>query len=236
MWNDDEVYQMLGNPQTEKVITRDGSPPSPTAPSEVVAPIDISSLCAPQFLEDDVVLIDYGQSYFADRVPKDYAPAMPYHYLSPEAYFDSKVTFASDVWALACVIFEIRARFALFEPFLSSTHTVLKQMVEMLGRFPDPWWGSWDHRLTWFEESEPKSEEQLQKAGIILQTKKTSIRGRLCLIGIPVEAYNGIASGTPLEKKEVDLLADLLERMLKYLPEDRITVKEVVQHPWFKYQ
>ncbi|KAL5531926.1 hypothetical protein ACEPAF_5489 [Sanghuangporus sanghuang] len=236
-WNDDEVYQMLGNPQTESVITRDGSPPSPAAPSDLVAPIDVSSLCNPQFLEEDVVLIDYGQSYFTDRVPKDYTPATPYHYLSPEAYFDSKLTFASDVWALACVIYEIRAGFALFEPFLASTHTVLKQMVEMLGRFPDPWWSSWDQRLKWFEESgEPKSEAEQQKAGVFVQAEKTSIRRKLCSIGIPDEAYDEVTTGTPLEKEEADLLADLLEKMLNYLPEDRITMKEVVQHPWFKYQ
>ncbi|KAL5483266.1 hypothetical protein ACEPAI_8496 [Sanghuangporus weigelae] len=236
-WDDDEVYRILGNPETESMITRDGSPPSPIAPSEIVAPIDISSLRIPPFLEEDVVLIDYGQSYSADRVPKDYTPATAYHYLSPEVYFDSKVTFASDVWALACVIFEIRAGFALFEPFLANEHMILKQMVEMLGRFPDPWWRSWDQRLKLFEESgEPKPEEQQQKAYLFVRAEKTSIRRKLCSVGVPDEAYDGITLGTPLEKEEVDLLADLLERMLKYLPEDRITMKEVVQHPWFKYQ
>ena len=41
--------------------------------------------------------------------------------------------------------------------------------------------------------------------------------------------------GTRLEGEEVDLLGDLLEKMLKYNPEERITIQEVVRHPWFEY-
>jgi serine/threonine-protein kinase SRPK3 len=65
-------------------------------------------------LQEDVFLIDFGQSFFAELAPAHYMPAAPLHYLSPEAYFDSTVSFASDIWALACTIFEIRAGFPLF--------------------------------------------------------------------------------------------------------------------------
>jgi len=41
--------------------------------------------------------------------------------------------------------------------------------------------------------------------------------------------------GTRLEEEEIVLLNDLLEKMLKYRPEERMSIKEVVRHPWFKY-
>jgi serine/threonine-protein kinase SRPK3 len=41
--------------------------------------------------------------------------------------------------------------------------------------------------------------------------------------------------GTRLKEDEVVLLVDLLEEMLRYLPDERITIEEVVQHPWFRY-
>ena len=41
--------------------------------------------------------------------------------------------------------------------------------------------------------------------------------------------------GTLLDDKEVELLDDLLGKMLRYRPEERISMKEVVQHPWFQY-
>ena len=43
-------------------------------------------------------------------------------------------------------------------------------------------------------------------------------------------------TGTALESEEVDLLTNLLEGMLKYRPEERVTISEVVRHPWFAYQ
>ena len=42
-------------------------------------------------------------------------------------------------------------------------------------------------------------------------------------------------TGTPLKEEEVVLLGDLLEKMLKYCPDERVTMQEVVQHPWFEY-
>jgi serine/threonine-protein kinase SRPK3 len=36
-----------------------------------------------------------------------------------------------------------------------------------------------------------------------------------------------------LPEEEVDLLADLLHKMLKYSPEERICIQDVIRHPWF---
>ena len=41
--------------------------------------------------------------------------------------------------------------------------------------------------------------------------------------------------GTRLEEEELELLSNLLEKMLRYQPEKRITITEVVRHPWFEY-
>ncbi|KAF9075289.1 hypothetical protein BDP27DRAFT_1461495, partial [Rhodocollybia butyracea] len=36
-----------------------------------------------------------------------------------------------------------------------------------------------------------------------------------------------------MDEKEKDLLTDLLEKMICYQPEERITMEEVIKHPWF---
>lgn len=36
-----------------------------------------------------------------------------------------------------------------------------------------------------------------------------------------------------LPEREIDMLADLSGKMLKYRPEQRICLPEVIQHPWF---
>ncbi|TDL22816.1 kinase-like protein [Rickenella mellea] len=236
-----DVYQTFGNPETEEVVTIDDSPPGPHAPSQIVAPIDFSRL-SHSLLKEDIFLIDFGQSFFADRPPPDNIPATPLQYLSPEAFFDLKLSFASDVWALACTIFEIRAGSPLFDPFFSSGTVILKQVVETLGRFPDPRWSAWEERLVWFDEAgAPKPDDEEEEEETLLPAVQSSLHHKLSEIGEQDDAphaYEGKMIeevGTHLDEAEVNLLADLLEKMLRYNPQDRISMSEVVQHPWFAY-
>ncbi|KAJ6458679.1 hypothetical protein C8R47DRAFT_1081604 [Mycena vitilis] len=116
----------------------------------------------------------------------------------------------ADVWALGCAIFEIRAGFPLFESFFG------KNCFE--------------------EDGEPKSVEVPQERA---STRLMSIRARLRLIGTedsPAQDYEGPMmemSGVRMPEAELELLADLLEKMLRYRPEERIGMDEVVGHPWF---
>lgn len=41
-------------------------------------------------------------------------------------------------------------------------------------------------------------------------------------------------TGVRLSEKEIELLGDLLEKMLRYRPEDRIGLNEVDVHPWLE--
>ncbi|KAF8514480.1 kinase-like domain-containing protein [Gautieria morchelliformis] len=101
----DDIYGIFGSPKMEELVTRNGSPPGPLSPSHVVAPIDISVLSSLSLLKADILLIDFCESFFADHPPPHYEPTISLHYLSPEGFFDPEISFASDVWALACIIF-----------------------------------------------------------------------------------------------------------------------------------
>jgi len=85
-WPDNDVYQNLGSPEMENIRAGGGHR---AGPLQVVPPIDISLFSSPSLLQEDV-LIDFGQSFLADSLPPNYEPATPLHYLSPEAFFDSK--------------------------------------------------------------------------------------------------------------------------------------------------
>ena len=41
--------------------------------------------------------------------------------------------------------------------------------------------------------------------------------------------------GTKLSTEEVDLLEDLLTRIFKYTPSQRLTLKDIVNHGWFHH-
>ena len=214
---------MLGEPETYRPL--DGSPPDPQVPRELVLPAIYSST----FLEENIVVIDFGQSFDIKAPPKGYEASTVIHYFPPEYRFDNVASLASDIWGLACTIFEIRAGRSLFSSFFGDHSEVMADNVCTLGKMPEPWWSAFEEHHKWFEENgEPKF------------CPKRPIREKLEQIGVKDKpnADDGPmfeAVGTRLEEKEVVLLSDLLEKMLKYRPEERITIQEVVQHPWFEY-
>ncbi|KAH9953515.1 kinase-like domain-containing protein [Russula dissimulans] len=239
-WSDAEVYARLGDPETEKVVTRDGKPPGPHAPAMLVAPIQNDIISHASLLQESIIISDFGQSYIAACPPPSYEPGTMLSYQPPEARFEGRAGFEADIWTLGCVIFEIRAGFSLFESFLGSDIEVLKQTVETLGRLPDPWWGAFEQRALWFgEDGQPMSEQDQDRAGVLLKAYRTSIRMKLLEIGKqddpPPEDDGPMIenSGVRLPDEEVDLLAGLLQKVLKYSPEERICIQDVIRHPWF---
>jgi serine/threonine-protein kinase SRPK3 len=233
------VYARLGDPETENVETSDGKLPGPHAPAMLVEPIQNDYISHASLLQESTIISDFGQSYVAASPPPSYQPGTILSYRPPEERFEGRAGFEADIWTLGCAIFEIRAGFSLFESFIGSDIEVLKQTVETLGRLPDPWWGAFEQRALWFgEDGQPMSEQDQDRAGVLLKAHRTSIRMKLLQIGKqdpPPEDEGPMIenSGVRLPEEEVDLLADLLHKMLKYSPEERICIQDVIRHPWF---
>ena len=220
-------------PRTDETKALDGSPPGPQAPRELVTPVDVATSAHSflSFLEENIVVIDFGQSFAINSPPNGYEAGTAMHYFSPETRFDNIVSSTSDIWGLACAIFEIRAGRPLFTPFMASHASVLSDNVFVLGKLPDPWWNAFKGRHECFEENgEPKPPYVME-----------SIREQLERIGVddkPPRDDDGPMiepRETRLEEEEIVLLNDLLTMMLKYRPEERMSIEQVVRHPWFKY-
>ncbi|KAJ6505820.1 kinase-like domain-containing protein [Mycena vitilis] len=241
-WSDEDVYGNLGLPDTEDVADRCEEPLGLCAPANLVGCVEGPKF-GTAFLDESVLIIDFGQSYAIDHPPSEYQPGTVFNYLAPETRFEARAGLEMDVWALGCAIFEIRAGSPLFESFFGSDTDILRETVETLGRLPDPWWASFEERVRWFEEDgEPKSAQAQPQGRFAIQASKSSIRQKLREIGAkddPPDADEGPmieSSGVRLPEEEVDLLGDLLEKMLRYRPEERIGMREVVEHPWFSFK
>ncbi|KAJ3890703.1 kinase-like domain-containing protein [Lentinula edodes] len=230
-WSDDDVYFQLESPETDAVQMLNGQPIGPQVPSEVTEAIDPFIFFENDLLQESIVVVDFGQSYAASEPPKDYKPRTMMNYMSPETRFEGRVGPESDVWTLGCAIFEIRAGFPLFDPFFPSDAVILTKIVGTLGRLPDPWWNVFKNRHLFEEDGRPKTN------GIAVTP---SIRELLQSVGTRDEILDSDGGSmfeqteTRIDGTEVDLLVDLLEKMLRYRPEDRIGVDEVVNHSWFK--
>ncbi|KAG6834369.1 hypothetical protein H0H93_010090 [Arthromyces matolae] len=235
---DSDVYAHFCEPETEEVRTRDDSPIGPHAPEELVAPIENSLLTHSLYLQEEVMLIDFGQAFYGVRPPKSYKPATLPSYQPPESHFEGKINMSSDIWALGCTIFQIRAGSPLFETFFEAEDEVLKQIVSTLGKPPESWWDSYKDRHPWFDEDGNPKPQELQRG--FVPVEKTSIKQKLSEIGsqdVPSEGGTDGSMfeppGARMDEVEINLLGDLLEKMVRYRPEDRININEVASHPWF---
>ncbi|KZT32625.1 kinase-like protein [Sistotremastrum suecicum HHB10207 ss-3] len=229
------VDQIFGVPVTEELELCEGRVPSPSAPKEVVAPMHVHHFCfpSPPLIKDEILLIDFGVSLDSDHpLPPDYYPPTPIPYASPENLLESTTGSASDVWSLGCIIFEMRTTRPLFDTFFHTRDAIFQEIVFTLGKLPNPWWTTWKsgsyEEEGWFDEiSDP--------------TKMVTIRQKLLQVGTnddhDADDRGSMAAkpGTRIDEEEIDLLEDLLLKMLKIHPEERITMREVVRHPWFDY-
>ncbi|KAK0196664.1 kinase-like protein [Armillaria mellea] len=183
-WSDAEVYAHAGMPETEE-------------------------LADASILQENVVVIDFGQSYAIVTTVINYQ--------SPEARFEGRAGPEAD----------IRAGFPLFDPFFGSDTDILRQSVEASGRLPHPWWG-------FFQEGALCLQAQ-QLGGALLEASKSSVRDKLRSVSTQDDSPSS-DEGPMIEKsgvmlpEEVALLGDLLRRMLVYRPEDRIGMQEVIDH------
>ncbi len=245
-WSEQEIFHKLGQPNKDKVLTTTGQDIDPSAPAHLIEPVMISSI-GPQWLRDELLVVDFGQSFFYENPPAD-GVGTPLSYRAPEATFDQQASFWSDIWALGCIIFEIRSGTPLFESFFEGPTEVMRQMVQTLGKLPEPWWNAWEQRYAYFDDHGKPKQQWAQ--GIPLAVEYPLVE-QIKDIGTEdgedgddedngdEKTLNGEedrlmeSMGTNISSEEVDLLEDLLTRIFKYTPNQRLTLKNIISHSWF---
>lgn len=211
-----------------------------TAPQYLVHPVNFTKLGA-DLVTDQACVIDFGESFKTSEPPDDLGTPQPYR--SPELVLDRKAGVASDLWALACTLFEIRTGRKLFGTFDDDPDDLLYVMALLLGKLPEPWWSEWEARKDCFED-------EADTQGRVVKSANTdeSIPSDLPWIVQDPRSFEetlapGLyyldADGEPLahrdiSKEERDVFSDLLSKMLKYRPEERPSTSEILEHPWFK--
>ncbi|RYP42677.1 hypothetical protein DL767_000046 [Monosporascus sp. MG133] len=250
-----ELEELLGEPNLEPMETMSGDDPRPRAPQYCVKPV--SQTWCKRLLVEEVTIIDLGESFHVNS-PRD-SLGMPPAYAAPELMFPKTraLGFSSDVWALACVMFEIKTGDILFEN--ANRHDLdatVREFELFLGPLPDPYRAAWrgqEHVLQAHEgasetgkpggngelsseanayASEDATSLLEEKAEILAGTKSSHI-----LEGTLVKertVYRPLHPGDPKSKplrfrfprNDALMLAGLLCAMLKYEPNDRMTLEE----------
>lgn len=140
-WSEEALYQRVGHPVRDEVFTSFGHKPDLSAPQYLVEPASFLSVDF-EYISEHALLIDFGET-FLELSPPPNGVGTPVSYRSPELLLERKASRASDIWALACTIFEIRSGFPLFESFVGSSTEVLKELVRIIGMPPAPFHSLW---------------------------------------------------------------------------------------------
>jgi len=136
--SDDEVYEQLGKPETDPIERLSGEPAAPSAPSYVVKVPDLSNFDS-TMVQDDVCIIDFDQSFHTLDPPIAMLGTLS-KYLAPEVIFELHASPSSDVWALGCAIFRMRAGYDLFEIWgTGAPSDSVGEMINILGELPEKW-------------------------------------------------------------------------------------------------
>lgn len=252
----EEMLRLVGGVGVEYVRTRTGKSPSPRYPAYVVGPADLSRLKS----TGDVSLVDYGQCFRADEAPEYIAT--PNQYCAPEVRIGDTPGFSSDLWALACTIVEARTCVTLF-PRTDTIGKLIEAFRVYLGPLPEPYLSTRIEELTGMmkraEGSDAPEYEGLREVwerqlehltGKRAEGETTGERERylaiikertgqenpfLAEIAVTYILPDGtVTKPWSLAKRELDSLGDLITRTLKYHPEDRLTLEEILHHPWFQ--
>ncbi|KAK7417849.1 hypothetical protein QQX98_004324 [Neonectria punicea] len=240
--DEEQLLSLLGEPETTQVYTRKDSRPTPEvpyAPEYLVYPLEFGGEIDAAILPCAQV-IDFGQSFDTSQRPPPVAFGIPAHYAAPEIVFDSFGSTAMDIWSLGCTLYEIRLGRRLFNVFQLvglRKEDYMDEISSILGEPPTPW-------TQYYSVSDDESENDMSQNDLDLGDDGDTCVGPQGERGRSIQ--NKLASchdctgqgcAHPrfelISKPEAATFADLLERLLRYRPEERLSAQDVLKHEWF---
>ena len=136
-------------------------------------------------------------------------------YRSPEVILGINYNETSDIWSLACMLFELATGDFLFEPRKGETFSKnddhLAQIIEAVGKMPKN-----------FALSGLDSYKYFDKNGKLRRIKN--------LIYFPIKEI--LIKKYNFKEKEAQAFSDFLMPMLEYYPDKRASARELLRHPW----
>ncbi|KAK2763354.1 hypothetical protein FQN54_009990 [Arachnomyces sp. PD_36] len=218
-----ELYELYGDPEHESVNRLDGQTPLPGVPKFGVVPIWLGESSEKVTLPGArIILSDYGQAFSPTR-EKRFESRTPLLIRPPEARFEPTVplTYSSDIWTLACTIWDIVAQRSLFEGLLTNEDDMTCQQIAALGPLPAEWWGKWEGRGKHFTDDGKPNNRATSEYRSLEDTFELNIQRPRNKAGMP-----------PLELSERDALLAMLRPMLSFMPENRLSAQQVLESEW----
>ncbi|CAH1158453.1 unnamed protein product [Phyllotreta striolata] len=157
----------------------------------------------------DVRLIDFGSATFDHEHHSTIVSTR--HYRAPEVILELGWNQSCDVWSIGCILFELYLGITLFQTHDNREHLAMMQRI--LGEIPVRM--ARKTKTKYFYRGKLEWDEKSSAGRYVRDNCKPLIRYR------------------QIDDDDHNSLFDLVMRMLKYEPSERITLKDALQHPFF---
>ncbi|EXU98479.1 protein kinase [Metarhizium robertsii] len=220
----EQLYARYGEPEREPVVCLDvrAASTDPGVPSYAVPSVWMGVPSSDITLgEAKLILSDFGVA-FRPCDKSRFESYTPVVLRPPEAFFEPEttLTFASDIWSLGCVIFELLAHRSIIDGFLAPQDEITAQQVELQGPMPSEWWGRWEKRPKWYDEAG----RPLSNASDIWSWERRFEQW--------VQKPRQSRGMETIREDERDALFELLRWMLAWTPSERPDIMKVLKADW----
>lgn len=221
----DKLFKTFGSPVLEpvRIMGDEEEEPLPVGiPSHIVIPAWFGARSDDIKLhEASVMLTDFGEA-FKPSSEQRFHSNTPLTVRPPETRFapEKPLSFAADIWTLACSIWTILGQRPLVDIFSFTDDYVTREQVDALGRLPEDWWARWDTRSQYFDS---------QGNLLDLTCKPRSLEVRFeDSIQLPRRECGMESIG---DEEKIALLG-MLRAMLAFTPEERPTAASLLDCEW----
>ncbi|OAA47157.1 protein kinase domain-containing protein [Metarhizium rileyi] len=219
----EQFIKEYGKPETVELTMRNRKPLPPNAPARAVLPGRLGKPAKQFELSDaSIMLGDFGEALLASDTRVAQESHAPLSSRPPEAQLDPQIrlTSSADIWSLAVAIWDLVGMKSIFNASFATADEVLADMIDVLGPLPREWSESWSGRDELFD---PNGERRVKINTLPPIDKHFDDR---------VQFYRQKRNMGIFSDEEKAALLVLLRGMLKFHPDDRLSVDDVLKSKW----
>ncbi|GFF78035.1 protein kinase dsk1 [Aspergillus lentulus] len=136
---EEDLFEVLGLPETEQLVRLDGKPLDKGLPKHMVKAAEWDEWVDED--EEDLRVLDLGEGFFQGHEPKTLS--QPGQLQAPETIFGNSFDHRVDLWRAGCMIYSFVFRRSPFW-YLDDDGALVEQMVGFVEKLPEVWQPAWD--------------------------------------------------------------------------------------------